>query len=94
MNIVGARIRERRKQLGLTQNDVAARLQLAGLEGINQATVSKVENGTRRVYDYEVHAYAGALHVTADWLLDGAPPQRTTTQPGQVVGARRCVPVG
>jgi len=66
---VGARIRERRRELGMNQTDLAAKLQVEGLTEVSQVTLSKIEHGTRKVYDYEVQALAKVLGVSADWLL-------------------------
>ena len=36
---------------------------------VDQSIVSKIENGTRPVYDYELPKIAKALKVTVGWLL-------------------------
>lgn len=68
-NLSGKRVRERRRQLGLSQEQLAARLQLAGFE-INQKAVSRIETGLRVVPDYELLFLAQALDVTVPWLLE------------------------
>ncbi len=70
LNTVGARVRQRRKELGWSQTDLAAKLQVEGLPEISQVTISKFEHGIRKVYDYEVQALARVLDVSADWLLN------------------------
>lgn len=69
-NIVGPRIRQARRMARppLTQTDLAARLQLAGLK-VDQSAISKIEKGIRPVLDIEVVALAKALHVSTSWLL-------------------------
>ncbi len=67
-NIAGARIRERRKDLGLSQEELAARIQLLGLD-ITQRAVSRVETGVRVVPDYELQFYAAALNCPVSQLL-------------------------
>ncbi len=71
--------------MGLTQQDVVARLQVKDLETINQTRLSKIERGVRGVHDYELKKFAEALGVTADYLLESSTQtqQRVTTRPGQ-----------
>ena len=72
-NVVGARIRQARKMAEppITQIDLAARLQVLGLK-IDQATVSKIEQGYRPVFDYELVKLAEVLKVSVAWLLGEA----------------------
>lgn len=67
-NRAGIRIRERRISKGLSQEQLAARLQLLGLE-ISQKAISRAETGVRVIPDYELPYYAEALETTIDWLL-------------------------
>lgn len=67
-NISGERIRSARTQAKMTQEQLAARLQLAGLQ-MGQMAVSRIESGKRLVPDFELPIIAEALHVTTDWLL-------------------------
>lgn len=67
-NISGRRLREARVRLGLSQADVAARMQLEGIV-IERDSVSRAEMGTRFVPDYEIPAFARVLRVSAAWLL-------------------------
>ena len=70
-NVVGLRVREARKKAKppITQKDLAARLEVLGLE-IDQAKVSKIEQGIRPVFDYELVKLAEALKVSVGWLLN------------------------
>jgi transcriptional regulator with XRE-family HTH domain len=70
-NIVGDRVREARLHAKppIRQEDLAARLQVQGLGYIDQAKISRIESGTRPVYDYEVVHFARALDVSVNWLL-------------------------
>jgi len=52
----------------ITQMDLVARLQVAGLK-IDQSAVSKIEKGIRPVLDVEIVALAKALGVSTAWLL-------------------------
>ena len=67
-NIVGARIKEARKRLDLSQENLAARLQTEGIN-IERDSISRIEIGTRFVADFELVALSRALSVTVDYLL-------------------------
>ena len=67
-NIAGPRVREARLRLGMSQEVLSIKLQLAGLQ-MGQMAVSRIETGKRLVPDFELPVLAEALHVTTDWLL-------------------------
>ena len=67
-NLSGPRIREARLRRGLSQAELAARMQVAGGE-IERDSISRVEIGLRFVPDYELPVYAQVLGVSAVWLL-------------------------
>ena len=67
-NISGTRIKEARQKQGLTQEALAIKLQLLGLQ-LGQMAVSRIETGKRLVPDFELPLLAEALGVTTDWLL-------------------------
>jgi transcriptional regulator with XRE-family HTH domain len=67
----------------ITQHDLVARLQIQG-QRIDQGTLSKIENGTRPVYDYEVAAFVEVLQVPAEWLL-GLPVRQESSMNGIAV---------
>ena len=67
-NIVGARVEARRKELGIKQKDLLARLQEQNIE-INASGLSKLEGQIRSVPDYELLALSRALDTSVDWLL-------------------------
>ena len=67
-NICGDRIHEARCKLRLTQSDLAAQLQVAGII-IERDSVSRIEIGTRFVADYELRELAKILNVSVNWLL-------------------------
>lgn len=69
-NISGERIREARIRAGLSQEELAIRMQLSGLQ-MGQMAVSRIESGKRLVPDFELPLLAKALGVTTDWLLHG-----------------------
>lgn len=67
-NICGDRVHEARCKHRLTQSDLTARLQVAGIV-IERDSVSRIELGTRFVADYELREIARALNVSVNWLL-------------------------
>ena len=65
-NLCGERVREAR--MGWSQEELAANLQLAGLQ-LGQMAVSRIETGKRVVPDFELPILAEVLRVSTDWLL-------------------------
>jgi len=66
-NVVGPQIRKARYRLGLTQERLAARCQMAGLD-ISRATLAQIESRLRYVSDEELFILASALKVSSDDL--------------------------
>ena len=67
-NISGERIREARVKLRMSQSELAARLQVKGVN-IERDSLSRIETGARFVTDYEIVALSEILNVSALWLL-------------------------
>ena len=67
-NICGKRVKEARQKLNLSQEDLAAKLQVEGVN-IERDSVSRIEIGTRFVADYELLALCKILGVTPEFLL-------------------------
>lgn len=67
-NISGDRIREARLKQRLTQEDLAAKLQIEGVI-MERDSVSRMEIGTRFVTDYEIVVLSKVLGVSVSWLL-------------------------
>ncbi len=67
-NVCGERIKKARKDLKLTQAELAAKLQIEGVN-IERDSVSRIEIGTRFVADYELLALCKILKLSADFLL-------------------------
>ena len=66
---IGARIRARRRQLGFSQSELAAKL------GVSFQQVQKYERGANRVAASTLVAAASALGVSIGWLVaENAPP--------------------
>ena len=68
-NICGERIHEARCKIRLTQAELAAKLQVAGIT-LERDSISRIEIGTRFVADYELKEIAKILNVTVVWLLN------------------------
>lgn len=66
-NISGERIRQWRLNAGLTQEELAIKMQLSGLQ-MGQMAISCIETGKRLVADFELKIFAHALGVTMEWL--------------------------
>ena len=69
-NIAGVRIKTVREQLGWSQAELAAKLQLENIV-IEQKAISRIERGERLITDYELQAIAKVLRVSVEWLLTG-----------------------
>lgn len=62
-NLCGERVREARMRMGWSQEELAAKLQLAGLQ-LGQMAVSRIETGKRVVPDFELPILAEVLRVS------------------------------
>ena len=69
-NLIGPQVRWMRERLGLTQDELAGRLSRYGLE-LDYVKIGQIENGKRRVVDWELVGFARALGVSVNWLLCG-----------------------
>ncbi len=67
-NIIGKNIKKIRKSKGITQEDLAARLNVQGLS-LDRTMVSKIESQSRVILDFEIKAIAKALGVSIDFLF-------------------------
>lgn len=67
-NLCGNKVKQARRNLGITQAELAARLQVEGIT-IERDSVSRIEIGTRFVADFEIVALAKVLKVGVEWLL-------------------------
>jgi len=74
-NTVGAKVRQIRnsKIPKLTQSDLATQLQLLDWN-IGRSGVAKIENGIRKVSDFEVIKLAKALNVSIERLFGQEQP--------------------
>jgi transcriptional regulator with XRE-family HTH domain len=67
-NMVGARVTEARKKLGMKQVELLAKLQTEGVD-ISIPALSLLEGQKRPVSDFEINALSNVLDVSVDWLL-------------------------
>lgn len=67
-NICGDRLRIARITQHLRQKDLAAKIQLEDVI-LERDSISRIENGTRFVSDYELLIFAKVLGVSVNWLL-------------------------
>lgn len=69
-NIVGRRVRAARLALQpkLTQDDLSGRL-AARYVSLDRVAITKIENGQRCVFDFEIVSLAKTLKVDVRWLL-------------------------
>lgn len=67
-NISGDSIRIMRLKKRMTQEDLAAKMQLAGIT-LERDSISRIEIGTRFVTDYELLIFASVLGISVTSLL-------------------------
>ena len=66
-------MRDLRMAAGLTQEELAAKLQLAGLHSVDRVTVAQIEWQIRSVFDYELALIARVLGAGPEALIP--PPE-------------------
>ena len=71
-NCIGPQVRDLRVAAGLTQEQLAAKLQLAGLHSVDRVAVAKIESQIRSAFDFEVAVIAQVFGVDASELLPAA----------------------
>lgn len=64
-NISGAKLKDLRKSAKLSQQDLAEKLQLEGID-LTSKEISKIETNKRLVQDFELFAFAKIFNVSAD----------------------------
>ncbi len=68
-NASGRRIKELREAAGLSQEQLAAKIQLSGLN-LNQKAISRIETGDRVVPDFELIFFSEVFGVPVGNLLE------------------------
>ena len=66
-NIIHRRLKEARTERGISQSDLAAKMQLLNVN-IDQQMISKIEKNQRQVTDYELTCICKCLNVSIDWM--------------------------
>lgn len=66
-NVSGDRIHQARTAQRLSQDALAAKMQVAGII-IGREAISRIETGDRFVTDYELVIFSRVLGVTIEWL--------------------------
>jgi len=66
-NIVGAKIEQKRKSMGMKQKDLLTQLQIKGI--LNASGLSKLEGQLRYVTDFELKAISEVLGMSYEELL-------------------------
>lgn len=74
MNMVGERIRKRRKELQLTQE------QIKNETGISSGNLSDIENGNRLPSTPALLSLSKVLKCSTDWILTGTSPTSENTE--------------
>lgn len=67
-NIAGERIRECRVKKRMSQEGLAAQLQVNGVI-LERNCISRIETGARFVTDYELMVFSNIFGVTMEWLI-------------------------
>lgn len=67
-NVIGKYVKEIREKQGLTQEQLAIRIEIVGWK-IDRFIVSKIERGDRHLSDVEVQTIAQALKVSVSRLF-------------------------
>jgi len=68
-NICGTKVADHRKNMGISQRQVADMLQLLGLD-VDKNAIQRIEAGKRFVTDIEIVFLSRALKTTVNNLLD------------------------
>ena len=68
LNVIGPKIRQARERYGLTQDQMAAKCQVLGLD-LTRGTLAKIESRVRAVSDHEIPYLARVLDCSIDSLF-------------------------
>lgn len=69
-NLISQRLIALRGKQGLSQRDLAQKLQLAGYD-MDKNVITRIETNKRYVTDLELKALSEVLGVTYEYLIDG-----------------------
>ena len=62
MSVLSVRIRQRREELGMSQEELAARMGYR-----SKSSITKIEKGVNDIPQNKIEDFAAALHTTAAW---------------------------
>lgn len=68
-NLCGKKVASLRSDMGISQRELADRLQITGLD-IDKNAVQRIESGKRFVTDIELKALSNVLNLSVDDLLN------------------------
>jgi transcriptional regulator with XRE-family HTH domain len=68
-NMVGKQVKDIREESGISQEQLAIRLEMAGWK-VDRFLISKIERGERQVLDTEVQLIAKVLKVSVSRLFE------------------------
>lgn len=69
-NLISQRLIELRREKGLSQRDLAEKLQLAGYD-MDKNVITRIETNKRYVTDLELKAFSEIFGVSYGYLIDG-----------------------
>ncbi len=69
-NLTGTQLKILRAKAGLSQRDLAHRLQLIGMD-MDKNVITRIETNKRYVTDLELQAFARIFGVSYRYLIDG-----------------------
>ncbi len=67
-NVISNRLKARRTELGLSQEQLAARMQTMNVN-MDQQMISKIEKNNRQVTDFELACLCKCLEITPNEML-------------------------
>ena len=70
MNLIGANVKKRRRQLKMSQQELSDKLELYAVY-VCRGSVSRIEDFSRTVTDIELYAIAKVLKMKIEELIDG-----------------------
>ena len=68
-NVAGAKIRERREEMHISQSQLSARMEINGIQ-LNQKAISRIETGDRVIADYELATFSKVLSLPMEAFFD------------------------
>jgi transcriptional regulator with XRE-family HTH domain len=83
---VGARVRQRRTLLGMTQTDLGEAI------GLSYQQVQKYEIGTNRIGASRLYDLSRILDVSIEYFFDDMPPKVSASSPGKGRGTMKGLP--